>query len=69
MDHKDLAEGRGITLNTLLEEQQSLNMRMLLAIQLRDLKAQEELREQLEEVAARIERMLSGSSRRQDFPQ
>ena len=37
-------EGRGITLNSLLEEREALNMRMLLALQLRDLEAQEALR-------------------------
>lgn len=53
-------QGRGVTLNSLLEEQQSLNMRMLLALQLRDQAAQEELQASLEDVAARIEALLSG---------
>ena len=53
-------QGRGITLNSLLDEQRSLNMRMLLALQLRDQAAQEELRASLEDVAARIEALLSG---------
>ena len=53
-------EGRGITLNSLLEEREALNMRMLLALQLRDLEAQEALRRELEEVAGRIEQLLSG---------
>lgn len=53
-------EDRGITLNSLLEEREALNMRMLLALQLRDLEAQEALRRELEEVAGRIERLLSG---------
>ena len=35
-------------------------MRMLLALQLRDLETQETLRRELEEVASRIERLLSG---------
>ena len=34
-------------------------MRLLLAVQTRDLTAQETLRRELEEVAARIERLLS----------
>ena len=53
-------EGRGVTLNSLLEEREALNMRMLLALQLRDLETQETLRRELEEVASRIERLLSG---------
>ena len=53
-------EGRGVTLISLLEEREALNMRMLLALQLRDLEAQEALRRELEEVAGRIERLLSG---------
>ena len=53
-------QGRGITLNSLLDEQRSLNMRMLLALQLRDQAAQEELQAGLEDVAARIEALLSG---------
>lgn len=57
---RDLKEGRGVTLNSLQEEQRSLNMRMLLAVQLGDLEAQAELKAGLEEVAARISRLLSG---------
>ena len=53
-------EGRGVTLNSLLEEREALNMRMLLALQLRDLETQETLRRELEEGASRIERLLSG---------
>ena len=56
---KDLTEGRGFTLNGLREEQYSLNMRLLLAVRLRDLEAQQELRAGLEEVSARIDRLLS----------
>lgn len=67
MTHKDLSEDRGVTLNRLLEEQYSLNMRLLLAIQLRDQEAQEQLRAELEELAGRIERLSSGT--RQVFPQ
>lgn len=63
MEAKDFTQGRGVTLNSLLEERQALNMRMLLAIQLRDSDTQEALRAELENVAQRIERLLSGSSR------
>lgn len=52
-------EGRGVTLNRLREERQALNMRMLLAVQLRDTEAQESLRRDLEENAAEIDRLLS----------
>lgn len=51
-------EGRGVTLNSLLEEQRSLNMRLLLAVQLQDWDAQEALRRELEENAERIARLL-----------
>ena len=40
-------ESGSVTLNSLLEEQRALNMRMLLAVQLRDLAAQETLRQEL----------------------
>ena len=56
---KELTEGRGVTLNSLRDEQRCLNMRMLLAVQSRDLALQESLRKGLEENAARIERLLS----------
>nr|WP_326164967.1 hypothetical protein [uncultured Oscillibacter sp.] len=56
---KELTEGRGVTLNSLRDEQRCLNMRMLLAVQSRDLALQESLRKELEENAARIERLLS----------
>lgn len=56
---KDLAGGRGVTLNALQDEQHCLNMRMLLAVQTRDLAAQEALRRELEENAAQIQRLLS----------
>lgn len=52
-------ESRGVTLNCLREERQALNMRMLLAVQLRDTEAQESLRRDLEENAAEIDRLLS----------
>lgn len=53
-------EHRGVTLNSLLEEQQALNMRMLLAVQLRDTEEQESLRRELEDITAQIERFLNG---------
>ena len=69
MEQKDPARGRGVTLNDLLDEQHALNMRMLLAVQLRDPEVQAELKAELENVARRIDRMLSGGSRDQDLPQ
>ena len=53
-------ESRSVTLNSLRDEQQALSRRMLLALQLRDLEAQEALRRELEEVASQIERFLTG---------
>lgn len=53
-------EQHSVTLNTLLEEQQSLNMRMLLAVQLRDTEQQQVLRRELEDIAAQIEQFLEG---------
>ena len=61
MSNHDLTGKRGVTLNDLLEEQQALNMRMLLAVQLRDLETQKELQAALEKVAEQIDRMISGS--------
>lgn len=57
---KERFDSRSVTLNSLREEQQALNRRMLLAVQLRDLETQEALRRELEEVAAQIERFLTG---------
>lgn len=56
---QDLTEPRGVTLNSLQDERHSLNMRLLLAVQTRDLDAQEALRRELEENAEQIERLLS----------
>ena len=55
---EDLMENRGVTLNSLRDEQRALNRRLLLAVQLRDQEAQEALQRELEEIAARIERFL-----------
>ena len=57
---KDLLSHHSVTLNSLLAEQQALNMRMLLAVQLRDEEAQETLRRELEEIALKIEQFLEG---------
>ncbi len=57
---KDLLSHHSVTLNSLLEERQSLNMRMLLAVQLRDTETQEALRRELEEITLKIERFLEG---------
>nr|WP_325183344.1 hypothetical protein [uncultured Oscillibacter sp.] len=56
---KERFESRGVTLNQLREERQALNMRMLLAIQLRDAEAQEALCRELEKNDAEIQRFLS----------
>lgn len=53
-------EPRSVTLNSLLGEQRALNMRMLLAIQLRDAEKQRTLRRELEDIAAQIEQLLNG---------
>ena len=47
-------------MNSLLEEQRALNMRLLLAVQIRDLETQTSLRQELEENAAQIDRLLTG---------
>ena len=57
---KNLLSHHSVTLNSLLEEQQALNMRMLLAVQLRDTETQEALRRELEEIALKIEQFLEG---------
>lgn len=56
--------GRGDTLNRLKDERHSLNMRLLLAMQTHDEKAQKDLREQLAEVQKKMDRMCSGRSPR-----
>ncbi|MCI9579425.1 MAG: hypothetical protein HFF98_11340 [Oscillibacter sp.] len=57
---QDLMANHSVTLNSLLAEQQALNMRMLLAVQLRDEEVQETLRRELEEIALKIEQFLEG---------
>lgn len=57
---QDLMANHSVTLNSLLAEQQALNMRMLLAVQLRDEETQEALRRELEEIALKIEQFLEG---------
>lgn len=56
--------GRGVTLNKLKDERHSLNMRLLLAMQNHDEKAQKDLREQLAEVQKEMDRMCSGGGPR-----
>ena len=50
--------GRGITLNTLRDQQFSLNRQMLLAIQLSDAAAQKRIKAQLAEVQIEIDRFI-----------
>ncbi len=69
MEPKHLSENRAVTLNALLEEQRSLNMRMLLAVQLRDTAAQAELTAALTDVQLQIDRLRSGAARRHGLPQ
>ena len=52
-------KGRAVTLNSLLEEQRALNMRLLLAVQLQDQAAQEAVKQELEENAAEIDQLLT----------
>ena len=49
--------GLGITLNTLRDQQFSLNRQMLLALQLGDEKAQERIQAQLAEIQTEIDRI------------
>ena len=49
--------GRGITLNTLRDQQFSLNRQMLLALQLGDEKAQGRIQAQLAEIQTEIDRI------------
>ncbi|MDE6455133.1 MAG: hypothetical protein K2L38_04330 [Dysosmobacter sp.] len=53
-------KSRSVTLNTLREEQRALNMRLLLALRLRDSEVQRSLERELEEIAVQIEDLLSG---------
>ena len=52
-------KGRSVTLNRMLEEQQALNMRLLLAVQLQDQAVQQALKQELEENNAEINRLLT----------
>ena len=69
MNQDGQIKDRGVTLNSLLEEHRSLNMRMLLAIQLRDQETQRELQAGLDDVELRIQRLLSGGLCRLDSSQ
>lgn len=55
---------RGVTLNSLKDELYSLNMRMLLAMQNHDEKAQQDIKGQLAVVQAEIDQMCLGGHRR-----
>ena len=55
---------RAVTLKDLKEQLYSLNMRLLLAMQNHDEKAQKDLREQLAEVQKEMDRMCSGGGPR-----
>lgn len=55
---------RGETLNSLKEQLHSLNMRLLLAMQDHNEEAQEQIRGQMAEVQAAIDRMCAGNHRR-----
>lgn len=48
---------RGVTLNSLREQQYAMNRQMMLAVQLGDTKMQEILKMRLEELQAEIDRM------------
>lgn len=65
-DHKYKAAlaGRGATLNSLKDQLYSLNMLMLLAIQNHDESEQKEIRAQMAEIQAEIDRMPLGGVRR-----
>ncbi len=54
---REALAGRGITLNTLRDQQYSLNRQMLLALQLGDEKAQERIQAQLAEIQTEIDRI------------
>ena len=54
---REAQAGRGITLNTLRDQQYSLNRQMLLALQLGDEKAQERIQAQLAEIQTEIDRI------------
>lgn len=47
--------GRGITLNSLREQQYALNRQLLLTIQLHDAQTQEQLQKQLAEIQKQID--------------
>lgn len=57
---KALLAGRHVTLNSLKDEQHSLNMRLLLAIQHHNDEAQQDIQAQLTAVQAEIDRMCFG---------
>ena len=54
---KALSINRGVTLNSLKDELHSLNMRLLLAAQYHNEEAQKDIKEQMAEVQAEIDRL------------
>lgn len=54
------SDGARITLSDLKEQLYTLNMQMLLAIQCRDEKTQEEIRKKMEELQKQMERLSMG---------
>lgn len=68
-DHhsKNRAVNRAGTLNGLREQLYSLNMRMLLAMQVHDGRMEEELRRQMAEVQEEIDRLCAGSIFRREL--
>lgn len=61
---KNTAVSRGVTLNTLKDELYSLNMRLLLAMQLHNEEAQKDIQAQMTVVQAEIDQMCLGGYRR-----
>ncbi|MCI9384640.1 MAG: hypothetical protein HFI24_10625 [Lachnospiraceae bacterium] len=58
--HKAPSDGVRITLSDLKEQLCTLNMQMLLAIQCRDEKTQEEIRKKMEELQKQMARLSMG---------
>lgn len=61
---KTVPVSRGVTLNTLKDELYSLNMRLLLAMQLHNEEAQKDIQAQMTVVQAEIDQMCLGGYRR-----
>jgi len=63
-DPPDTSGRWGVTLNDLRDQQYSLNMQMLLAIQTHDSAAQKRLKGQLAELQERIDQLITPGRRR-----